>query len=433
MESCTWKQVSVDDMWRHLRHLCEQIGTRFVGSEGERQATAFIADRLREVGLRHVDVEEFSLDSWDCTRAELKAGDTPVECLPVSYTASTPEGGAVAQWAYIGAGTKADLARHALKGKIGVLAGSVGGSHSPKAGEEMFQRLLASGMVGLVLIEDRCPTRWPRAEGIPPFWFRHGSMPMVSVSYEDGGRILRERPERLYLDVQASSVRAHSRNVIGEIRGRRRPEEVIVVSCHHDTVPGSAGACDNGTGVVAVLEMAKLLRDAGLNRTVRLISFGSEEQLSMGAAQYVEAHREEMERIVLAINFDGMGVFVGQGEVMVTGAPDLRTYVKRIVGKAKYAAEVKSGVSPFSDHFPFSMRGVPTVWFEGRRPNFFYHSREDVPERVDMAFVADSVRTALRLIADGDARPEMPFPREIPERQRRQIEKLMRQLYGIEV
>jgi len=257
-------------------------------------------------------------------------------------------------------------------------------------------------------------------------------MPMVSVSYEDGERILRERPERLYLDVQASSVRAHSRNVIGEIRGGTRPEEVIVVSCHHDTVPGSAGACDNGSGVVAVLEIAKLLRDAGLNRTVRLISFGSEEQLSVGAVRYVEAHREEMERIVLTINFDGMGVFVGQGEVMVTGAPELRTYVKRIVQEARYAAEVKSGVSPFSDHFPFSMRGVPTVWFEGRRRNFFYHSREDVPERVDMAFVADSVRAALRLIADLDARSEMPFPRAIPVRQRREIEKLMRQLYGIE-
>jgi len=257
-------------------------------------------------------------------------------------------------------------------------------------------------------------------------------MPMVSVSYEDGGCILRERPERLYLDVQASSVRAHSRNVIGEIRGRKQPEEVIVVSCHHDTVPGSVGACDNGSGVVAVLEMARVLRDAGLNRTVRLITFGSEEQLSVGAVRYVEAHREEMERIVLTINFDGMGVFVGQGEVMVTGPPKLRTYVKRIVEEAKYAAEVKSEVSPFSDHFPFSMRGVPTVWFEGRRPNFFYHSREDVPERVDMAFVADSVRTALRLIADVDARSEMPFPREIPVRQQREIEKLMRQLYGIE-
>ena len=71
-------------------------------------------------------------------------------------------------------------------------------------------------------------------------------------------------------------------------------------------------------------------------------------------------------------------------------------------------------------------------WFEGRRPNFFYHSREDVPERVDRAFVADSVRTALRLIADVDARSEMPFPREIPAGQRRETEKLMRQLYGIE-
>ena len=79
------------------------------------------------------------------------------------------------------------------------------------------------------------------------------------------------------------------------------------------------------------------------------------------------------------------------------------------------------------------MRGVPTVWFEGRRPNFFYHSQEDVPERVDMAFVADSVQTALWLIADVDARSEMPFPRELPLGQQRQTEKLMRQLYGIEV
>ena len=71
------------------------------------------------------------------------------------------------------------------------------------------------------------------------------------------------------------------KNVIGEVVGTKQPEQVIVVSSHHDTVPGSVGADDNASGVVFVLELARIFAKYQPKRTIRFVSYGVEERLSV--------------------------------------------------------------------------------------------------------------------------------------------------------
>ncbi|MBO3803830.1 MAG: M20/M25/M40 family metallo-hydrolase [Candidatus Brockarchaeota archaeon] len=423
--------ISTDGITKALKALCEGVGPRFTGTEGEAKAEELIESEFKRAGAaasRH----EFGIWIWDCREASLrilKPERAEVECMPVSYTGST--GGAVrGEAVFIETASPFEVAKREVKGKVGVMAGSVGGSHSPEEGSDKLRRLVSSGLKGLVMVEDRVPTSWPRAEGIPPYWFKHGTMPMVSVSFQDGLKLRREGVEVEML-VDSATKDTRSCNIIGEIKGSKDEGDVIVVSAHHDTVPGSVGACDNASGVAILLELAKRFAERRPAKTIRFISFGGEEQLSVGATSYYSKNRLKGENLVLCVNIDGVGAGIGTNEVSVIGGTELRDYVKFDLMESGYSAEVDQEVSPFSDHYPASMQGVPSVWFRGRRPNFFYHSKFDDLEHVFVEDIAETAGAIAHLISSVDSAKIVPFSREIPAEQQGKIERYKRELYGL--
>lgn len=84
------------------------------------------------------------------------------------------------------------------------------------------------------------------------------------------------------------------RNIIVEIPGKQRPDEVLIFSAHFDAVPRSPGADDDGTGVAAILEMARLLKDRPMQRTLRLCLFNVEEVALTGSRAYVQSIEHEI-------------------------------------------------------------------------------------------------------------------------------------------
>ncbi|MGQ9514922.1 MAG: DUF4910 domain-containing protein [Thermoproteota archaeon] len=423
--------ILTQNIEKALRALCEDVGPRFTGSAGEMRAEDFIEAEFERLGAspsRH----KFDVRIWDCREASLrivKPERVEVECLPVSYTGSTG-GVARCEAVFIETASPFEIAKRDVKGKVGVMAGSVGGSHSPEEGSEKLRNLLSSGLKGLVMIEDRVPASWPRAEGIPPFWFRHGTMPMVSVSFQDGLRLRKEGVE-VEMIVDSSTKDIVSQSVVAEIHGSARGEDVIVVSAHHDTVPMSKGACDNASGVATILELARFFSEKRPRKTIRFISFGAEEQLSVGATSYFSKNRTRQENLVLGINLDGVGAGIGTNEVSIIGGTELRDYVKFNLMESGYSAEVNQDVSPFSDHFPLSAQGVPSVWFRGRRPNFFYHSRFDDLEHIFIEDVAETANAVAHLISSIDSSSVTPFSRDIPQEQVKRIEHYWKELYGL--
>jgi carboxypeptidase Q len=94
-----------------------------------------------------------------------------------------------------------------------------------------------------------------------------------------------------------SSVEVH--NVVAEIRGGEKPDEVVILCAHLDSWDLGSGSTDDGTGVVAVLEAMRAIKALGLRprRTIRLVLFTGEEQGEIGSQEYVRKHREEWSRI----------------------------------------------------------------------------------------------------------------------------------------
>jgi aminopeptidase YwaD len=423
--------ISTEGLMRVLNSLCKGVGSRFTGSEGEVKAEEIIA---MEFGKRGASVSEdaFDLKIWGCKEALLSIigpERAEVECLPVSYTGST--GGRIrGEAVFLETASPFDMAKVSAEGRIGVMAGSIGGSHAPEEGADKLRRLVSSGLKGLIMVEDRVPTSLVRAEGIPPFWFKNGTMPRVSVSFQ-GGLKLRGKGVEVEMLIDASTRDVKSRNIVAEVPGSGRRSEVIVVTAHHDTVPNSVGACDNASGVASLLQLAEHFSREKTERTMRLISFGAEEQLSVGATNYATRHLGADGEVVLEVNLDGVGAGIGLNEVSVIGEAGLRDYVQSKLADSQYSAEVKEEVSPFSDHYPFSLHGIPSVWFRGRRPNFFFHSRLDDLDHIFVEDVAETARACAHLISSIDSSKALPFSREIPPEQWSKIGHYKKELYGL--
>ncbi len=106
-----------------------------------------------------------------------------------------------------------------------------------------------------------------------------------------------------------------AKNIFVEIPGTHSPSEIVVVGAHYDSVYGCPGADDNGSGTAALLEIARLLKDAAPSRTIRLIAFVNEEPPNfqtptMGSWVAAKKSRQLKENIVAAISLETLGMYI---------------------------------------------------------------------------------------------------------------------------
>jgi hypothetical protein len=206
-------------------------------------------------------------------------------------------------------------------------------------------------------------------------------------------------------------------NIIGEVKGSEKPDEIIVIGGHYDTVPNCAGANDNGTGTVATLAMARLLAKTKPKRTLRFVGFVNEEppyfQTSqMGSVVYAKSCRAKQEKIVAMLSLETMGFFSDQaGSQKYPGAlakhfpstgnfiafvgndrskPLVERLVKDFRGLEDFPCEglamnaTLPGVG-WSDHWSFWKQGYLGVMVTDTAPFRYphYHTPDDTVDKVD--------------------------------------------------
>lgn len=178
-------------------------------------------------------------------------------------------------------------------------------------------------------------------------------------------------------------------NVIADIKGTEKPDEVVIVSGHLDSWdgPGTEGCCDNGTGTMVALETARVLMKSGAKpkRTIRFIMWTGEEQGLYGSRRYVEMHKNELDKISAVLVDDGGTNYQGGMTCVAAMEPMLRAAQAPMTGTfANMPFEIRvSERMPRgggSDHAPFNQVGVPGFfWFETGRANYNYvhHTQHD--------------------------------------------------------
>jgi carboxypeptidase Q len=177
-----------------------------------------------------------------------------------------------------------------------------------------------------------------------------------------------------------------SRNVVAELRGTEKPDEVVLVSGHLDSWDVGQGAMDDGGGVVAAWEAVRLMKKLGLRpkRTVRVVAWVNEENGVMGGRGYAQAHAAELSKHVLAIESDE-GTFKPRG--FGYGGPAAGLPAVKAVGALLAridAGEVHAGGGE-TDIGPMMRAGVPGMGLDvdGTKYFWYHHTEADTLDKLD--------------------------------------------------
>jgi len=224
-------------------------------------------------------------------------------------------------------------------------------------------------------------------------------IPGAAISTEDADllhRLLRRGPVRVLLSLGCRMLPdADSANVVADVRGREKPEEVVLIGAHLDSWDLGTGATDNGTGSMATLEAARIIAQSGLKpkRTIRFILFTGEEQGLMGSRKYAEAHAAEADSIQAVIVLDnGAGAITGMAlQGHLESYPLWRLLLAPV--HRLNADTINDAVKGGTDHLSFIPYGVPGFNFNQitRGYNHTHHSQSDT---YDKAIAADLMQAS---------------------------------------
>lgn len=222
-------------------------------------------------------------------------------------------------------------------------------------------------------------------------------IPMIDISNEDYGMLYRLASKgtapKLTIDAQSKhNGTAKTFNIIGEIKGKEKPNEYIILSAHFDSWDGAQGATDNGTGTIAMMEAIRTIKKLYPNnkRTILICLWGSEEQGLNGSRAFVEDHPEIIKNTQAVFNLDnGTGRVVninGSGyeksyEYMTRWLQAVPNFITKEI-KTDFPGLPSGGGS---DHSSFVAAGVPGFmlsslnWGYG---TYTWHTNKDTYDKI---------------------------------------------------
>jgi hypothetical protein len=400
-----------------LAELTDTIGPRLAGSPGAEAAVAWALRAFRADGLAPW-TEPVTVPAWRRgeEQAELLAGGPVLQPQRLAVTAlgnspATPAGGLVAEVIEVRSLAEAAALGERARGKLIFFDhdmkvtsdyGRDGGLRS--RGPAAAARVGAAG--ALVRSLSTATLRTPHT-GRTSFEGVTTPIPAAALSVEDAGllhRLLGRGPVRVRLTLGcgfATPPRVESANVLAELRGRERPEEVVLIGAHLDSWDLGTGAIDDGAGVVMVMETLRQLSRLPVapRRTVRAVLFMNEENGLDGGLDYARRHASEQARTVAVLEMDsgagrplGVEVSAGEGGLALMG---------RLAAPLAPlgAAGVATGGGG-EDISPLQEAGVPEVGIHQETSHYFdwHHSAADTFEKVVPAELADSA-AALAVVA----------------------------------
>ncbi len=285
------------------------------------------------------------------------------------------------------------------------------------------------------MVDVRYPGAVPLADAIFPAYAQAcGAVPTLNVAYLDAWRWKERGATRARLRVVGGMRAAESANIVGELAGTDPGAGILFIGGHHDTQANSVGADDNGSATAGLLELARVLAPLPRRRTIRLISFGAEEQLSVGSSAYVRRHRAELAaRGRCLFNLDSLGSLLGWNTLWGSGPQELDALVPGYFQKHGQQVKREYGVLPYADHFPFVAAGVPALTLmrlnctAGR---FFHHRPDDDLTRVCPQTMAALLGAVADFAAEMAAAEKLPFGATIPADEHAAIAAHWEDLFG---
>jgi len=422
--------------FQFLTELSDDVGGRVTGSPSERKAEVWGVAKMKAIGLENVHTEKYTIwKGWTRGTAEAEILSPVHHKLHVDamgWTGSTPSGGAEGDLVAVNFfdidNELKNVAR--LKGKVALV---VQKGKPSKDGIMLFALfgdfLKAAGSAGAIAViggQGGGKSAGMNLTHTGILGFDAGfSVPVVSMTAEDQGQLERflERgiTPRLRFNVQNTFTNGpvETANVVGEIRGREHPEEILVVGGHLDSWDLAEGTTDNGSGTATTLGAADTIARSGQRprRTIRFVLFTGEEQGLDGSFAYVKQHNSEM-----ANHLGDLILDYGQGPVkgfQLGGRDDLIPVFQPFVDSLSNLRplQVDDKVETGTDTLPFSIAGLPGINMLQDTTDYWYthHSAADALEAQKpevLTHNATLMALAAFWIADRPERFASPWPAE---------------------
>ena len=394
-----------------VSELTIRFGPRPAGSTNEQQAAEWAAARLKALGFENVRIESFPIRGWlrGSESAQLIApGTQPLVVAALGESPPTPAAGLEGDVVIF---PTLDALKAAppgsLSGKIamvahrmvraqdgaGYIATVPGRTEGPR---EAAQR----GAIAFLLRSVGTDSRRLAHTGTTRYVDGRVPVPAFALSAPDADQIeriaARGQTVRVRLFSGASYLPgAHSQNVIAEVRGRERPQEVVLLGAHLDSWDQGTGAIDDGAGTAIITAAAKLIRDLPHRprRTVRVVLFGSEEVAqpvppgsAFGGHSYLTNHRAEIPNHVLAGESDlGSDRIYSFALPPVVAQSEIAKTLLRLLTPIGVLASDRPPDDVGTDIGPVVEAGVPAFQLSQDAMRYFdiHHTADDTLDKVD--------------------------------------------------
>jgi carboxypeptidase Q len=466
----------------HMFYLTDVHGPRLTNSPGYRAAADWAAGRLKEYGLVNVKLEKWGPfgRGWSYSKFAahlLRPAYAPLIGFPLAWTPGT-NGPLNGEPVLAVLKKEEDLQKYKgkLKGKIVLIDAP---RELPPHMKAQASRYQEADLAALLKAPDPTPKKPPepdrearrkfankrnqflRDEGVlvalttgyngdggTVFATSGGTRdkkdptppPMAALTPEHYNRIVRlldkKIPVQLEIEIQARFYddSPDSFNVIAEVPGGKKKDELVMMGAHLDSWHAGTGATDNAAGSAVVMEAARVLKalNVTMDRTVRLALWGGEEQGLLGSKAYVKEHFADPETMVLGsehsklsayFNFDnGTGKIRGiylQGNDMVRPIFEAWLAPFRDLGAATLSIRDTRG----TDHLSFDAVGLPGFQFIQDPVEYAtrtHHSNMDVYDHIQASDLMEASAIMASFVYHAAMRPEMlprkPLPKPKPKK-----------------
>lgn len=412
--------------WNRLAFLTDTYGPRLSGSPNLEAALRWAEGEMKRDGLENVRLEPVMVPHWirgDESLEIVEPFPNTVPILGLGGSIGTRPEGVSGELIVVKSYDELTARAAEARGKIvlfnvqytnyGETVRYRGGGASAAARVGAVASLVRS--VGLPGMRTPHTGGMQYAEGV-------ARIPAAAIPTEDADRFQRmqDRGQRVVLRLRMEArfmSDAPSANLVGELRGAAKPDEIVLVGCHIDSWDPGTGAMDDGGGCVVTWEALRLLKNAGLRakRTIRVVLFTNEENGLAGGNAYRDAHRDELDRHVLALESDS-GVFKPNG-FGFTGAPEARETVTAIasllksVGADKIAAQ--GGGADIGPIVRAAQVPSMSLDVDGSKYFLLHHTPADTVDKLSPQDLADNA-AAIAVMAYVVADLEAPLPRLKP-------------------
>ncbi|HEY1434147.1 MAG TPA: M20/M25/M40 family metallo-hydrolase [Thermoanaerobaculia bacterium] len=394
---------------KNLRVLTDEIGGRVTGSANYEKALQWGTKAFERAGVDSVRLESYPVPAqWEAvsiSAAVVSPSEIPLRAVSLGLTPSTA-GPVTAAVVDVGEGRRADFDR------LGATArGAIALVHSkPMASfDDLFAEYMSGPETMLAAVDHGVAALLFTSTRPRDLLYRHtitwgpiAPVPMAQLAREDGLRLARlfeaGAAPRVTLDIRNKvGGPGEARNVVAEIRGAEKPDEIVLLGAHLDAWDLGTGALDNGVNCALVVDVARAIA-AGPRpkRTIRFVLFTGEETGLLGSRGYVHTHRAELDRHVAVVIHD-----IGDGKMtgyFINGRPDLAAPVTALLAPVarRGAGSVDEEAILGTDNFDFLLEGVPNLVANQETSRYLadYHAESDTFDKVDLELARGNAAVA---------------------------------------